>query len=240
MPSDSCPGDDIPILMLTARDLVTDRVVGLDAGADDYLTKPFALDEMRARLRALVRRSGAAQTILRYADLELDTAECRARRGIRQLKLTRTEYALLELFLRNPPRVLSRTHIFDSVWGCASLELGDAVFYACGPGSKRSQLRWALNRSRICWARSLPLSVAMPTPSLGMFASAGADASSIDPMALACRHASCSNLITRGSDAAAGPSPAPLLASRAGIASGAGGVAPMTIRASYSVEDALA
>jgi two-component system response regulator MprA len=103
--------------MLTARDLVADRVAGLDAGADDYLVKPFALEELRARIRALLRRSGADDEVLRFADLELDTAACRARRGERVLELTRTEYALLELFLRNPRRVLSRTLIFDSVWG---------------------------------------------------------------------------------------------------------------------------
>jgi two-component system response regulator MprA len=110
-------GDAIPILMLTARDLVSDRVAGLDVGADDYLVKPFALDELRARLRALLRRSGADREVLTYGDITLDTAACRARRGDRLLELTRTEYALLELFLRNPERVLSRTLIFDSVWG---------------------------------------------------------------------------------------------------------------------------
>ncbi|SHN33383.1 response regulator transcription factor [Actinacidiphila paucisporea] len=110
-------GDRTPILMLTARDLVADRVAGLDAGADDYLAKPFALEELRARIRALLRRSGADQEVLRFADLEMDTAACRATRGGRVLDLTRTEYALLELFLRNPRRVLSRTLIFDSVWG---------------------------------------------------------------------------------------------------------------------------
>jgi two-component system response regulator MprA len=103
--------------MLTARDLVADRVAGLDAGADDYLAKPFALEELRARIRALLRRSGADQELLRFADLEMDTAACRATRGGRVLDLTRTEYALLELFLRNPRRVLSRTLVFDSVWG---------------------------------------------------------------------------------------------------------------------------
>ncbi|MFI1091205.1 response regulator transcription factor [Streptomyces sp. NPDC020917] len=110
-------GDRTPILMLTARDLVADRVAGLDAGADDYLVKPFALEELRARIRALLRRSGADDEVLQFADLALDTAACRARRGERVLELTRTEYALLELFLRNPRRVLSRTLIFDSVWG---------------------------------------------------------------------------------------------------------------------------
>jgi len=95
-------GDDTPILMLTARDLVSDRVAGLDAGADDYLAKPFALEELRARLRALLRRSGAGVELLRFGE---------------RLPLTKTEFALLELFLRNPGRVLSRTQIFESVWG---------------------------------------------------------------------------------------------------------------------------
>jgi len=102
-------GDETPILMLTARDLVAARVAGLDAGADDYLVKPFALDELRARLRALLRRGGQTRDTLAFADLELDLAACRARRGERVLSLTRTEYAVLELFLRNPRRVLSRT-----------------------------------------------------------------------------------------------------------------------------------
>ncbi|MEU6343331.1 MULTISPECIES: response regulator transcription factor [unclassified Streptomyces] len=111
-------GDRVPILMLTARDLVEDRVAGLDAGADDYLVKPFALDELRARVRALLRRGGPPQAeLIRFADLELDVAACRARRGDRTLELTRTEYALFELFLRNPHRVLSRSLIFDAVWG---------------------------------------------------------------------------------------------------------------------------
>jgi two-component system, OmpR family, response regulator MprA len=110
-------GDDTPILMLTARDLVSDRVAGLDAGADDYLAKPFALEELRARLRALLRRSGAGAGQLRFADVELDVAAHQARRGGEPLLLTKTEFALLELFVRNPGRVLSRTQIFESVWG---------------------------------------------------------------------------------------------------------------------------
>jgi two-component system response regulator MprA len=110
-------GHDTPILMLTARDLVADRVAGLDAGADDYLTKPFALDELRARLRALLRRSGARTENLRFADVELDLDGCQADRAGRRLHLTKTELSLLELFLRNPRRVLSRTQIFESVWG---------------------------------------------------------------------------------------------------------------------------
>ena len=110
-------GDDIPILMLTARDLVSDRVAGLDAGADDYLAKPFALEELRARLRALLRRTGAGADLLRFADIELDLAAHRASRRGELLPLTKTEFALLELFLRNPGRVLSRTQLFESVWG---------------------------------------------------------------------------------------------------------------------------
>ena len=110
-------GDDTPILMLTARDLVCDRVAGLDAGADDYLAKPFALEELRARLRALLRRSGAGTALLRFSDVELDPAAHQASRGGEPLTLTKTEFALLELFLRNPGRVLTRTQIFESVWG---------------------------------------------------------------------------------------------------------------------------
>ena len=110
-------GDDTPILMLTARDLVSDRVAGLDAGADDYLAKPFALEELRARLRALLRRSGAGADRLRFADIEIDLAAHQASRRNERLQLTKTEFALLELFVRNPGRVLSRTQIFESVWG---------------------------------------------------------------------------------------------------------------------------
>jgi two-component system response regulator MprA len=110
-------GHDTPILMLTARDLVTDRVAGLDAGADDYLAKPFALEELRARLRALLRRSGARAEVLHFADVDLDLSGRRVERAGRRLELTKTELSLLELFLRNPERVLSRTQIFESVWG---------------------------------------------------------------------------------------------------------------------------
>ncbi|GAA0384458.1 DNA-binding response regulator [Acrocarpospora corrugata] len=110
-------GDQTPILMLTARDLVADRVAGLDAGADDYLAKPFALEELRARLRALMRRSGASREVLGFADVELDLAGRVARRAGVELTMTRTELALLELFLRNPGRVLTREIIYESVWG---------------------------------------------------------------------------------------------------------------------------
>jgi two-component system response regulator MprA len=109
--------DRTPILMLTARDLVSDRVAGLDAGADDYLAKPFALEELRARLRALLRRSGAAVELLEFGDITFDPVACRASRAGRQLTLTKTELTLLELFMRNPGRVLSHPFILDSVWG---------------------------------------------------------------------------------------------------------------------------
>jgi two-component system response regulator MprA len=112
-------GSELPILMLTARDQVADRVEGLEAGADDYLVKPFALEELVARVRALLRRLGPddAATLLRFADLELDTGTREVRRGDEPLTLTRTEFALLELFLRNPKQVLTRSVIFDRVWG---------------------------------------------------------------------------------------------------------------------------
>ena len=112
-------GSAMPILMLTARDQVSDRVAGLEAGADDYLVKPFALEELVARVRALLRRLGAdeAGTTLTFADVTLDTGTRDVSRGDQSLTLTRTEFALLELFLRNPKQVLTRSVIFDRVWG---------------------------------------------------------------------------------------------------------------------------
>jgi two-component system response regulator MprA len=112
-------GDRTPILMLTALDDVHDRVAGLDDGADDYLAKPFALEELLARLRALLRRTGAPPQggLLRAGDLELDPVAYEVRRRGRLLELTRTEFALLELFLRHPRQVLTRDVIFDRVWG---------------------------------------------------------------------------------------------------------------------------
>ncbi|HEY3561350.1 MAG TPA: response regulator transcription factor [Kribbella sp.] len=110
-------GDRTPILMLSARELVDDRVTGLDAGADDYLTKPFALAELRARLRALLRRNESGAEQLAYGDLVLDLATARVTRGVREISLSRTEYLLLELFLRNPGRVLSQPSIYQAVWG---------------------------------------------------------------------------------------------------------------------------
>jgi two-component system response regulator MprA len=111
----------VPVLMLTARDSVGDRVAGLDAGADDYLVKPFALQELLARLRALIRRSmiaapaGAEQ--LAYSDIRLDPQTREAWRGERELRLTRTEFGILEAFLRHPRQVLTRANLFEQVWG---------------------------------------------------------------------------------------------------------------------------
>lgn len=117
-------GDRTPILMLTARDAVDDRVAGLDAGADDYLVKPFALAELLARLRALLRRTtrgdDALDTVLRFEDLSLDTATREVRRGDRRVELTNTEFLLLELFLEHPRVVLAREVLLDRVWGLAS------------------------------------------------------------------------------------------------------------------------
>ncbi len=111
-------GNWTPVLMLTAREAVSDRVAGLDAGADDYLAKPFALEELLARLRALVRRSTSDGAVeLSFRDLALDLRRHEARRGSRPIELTRTEFLLLELFLRNPRQVLTRTTIFERVWG---------------------------------------------------------------------------------------------------------------------------
>jgi two-component system response regulator MprA len=112
-------GDRTPVLMLTARDAVTDRVEGLDAGADDYLVKPFALDELLARLRALLRRTVATpnESLLKFGDVVLDLQTMEVRRGQRELQLTRTEFRLLELFMRNPRVVLTRSRIFEEVWG---------------------------------------------------------------------------------------------------------------------------
>jgi two-component system, OmpR family, response regulator MprA len=111
-------GSRVPVLMLTARETVGDRVAGLDAGADDYLVKPFALEELLARVRALLRRSAPqANDVLSFADLELDVGTREVRRGDRQIELTRTEFHLLELLLRNPRQVLTRSLILERVWG---------------------------------------------------------------------------------------------------------------------------
>lgn len=108
---------DVPILMLTAKESVEDRVTGLDAGADDYLVKPFAFDELMARLRALLRRAQPTKPqVYRFGDLELDTGTRQGRRGGRIFDLTAKEYELLELFMRHPRQVLTREIIFDRVW----------------------------------------------------------------------------------------------------------------------------
>ena len=110
-------GDRTPILMLTARTAVADRVSGLDAGADDYLTKPFALEELLARVRALLRRVAEPDGLLRFADLSLNPAARTCERGGERIELTRTEFNLLELFLLNPNRVLTRDMLLDRIWG---------------------------------------------------------------------------------------------------------------------------
>ncbi|MCX6398608.1 MAG: response regulator transcription factor [Propionibacteriales bacterium] len=115
-------GNDVPVIVLTARDAVGDRVEGLDAGADDYLTKPFALEELLARLRALLRRvvpaeDGAEEEVLSFADLTMNVTTREVRRGSRSIELTRTEFTLLEMFLRRPRRVLDRSFILEEVWG---------------------------------------------------------------------------------------------------------------------------
>jgi two-component system, OmpR family, response regulator MprA len=111
-------GNQLPVLMLTARAEVENRVAGLDAGADDYVTKPFALEELLARLRALLRRVGPGPSdVLKFADLELDPGTREVRRGGNSIELTRTEFSLLELFMLNPRQVLTRSIIFERVWG---------------------------------------------------------------------------------------------------------------------------
>ncbi len=115
-------GNDVPILVLTARDAVGDRVEGLDAGADDYLTKPFALQELLARLRALLRRvappvDGDEEEVLTFSDLTMNVTTREVTRGDRGIELTRTEFTLLEMFLRRPRRVLERSFILEEVWG---------------------------------------------------------------------------------------------------------------------------
>jgi heavy metal response regulator len=110
-------GNSVPILMLTARDTIGDRVRGLDSGADDYLVKPFAFQELLARVRALLRRSGTAKTShLQVGDLALDTLTRRASRGGQVVELTTREYALLEFLMRHPGQALSRTQIVEHVW----------------------------------------------------------------------------------------------------------------------------
>ena len=124
-------GDDLPILVLTARDSVSERVAGLDAGADDYLPKPFALEELLARLRALLRRTGPEETtenaMMTFGDLTLDPATREVYRGKRPISLTRTEFALLEMLIANPRRVLTRSRILEEVWGFDFPTSGNAL-----------------------------------------------------------------------------------------------------------------
>jgi two-component system, OmpR family, response regulator MprA len=124
-------GDDLPILVLTARDSVSERVGGLDAGADDYLPKPFALEELLARLRALLRRTGPEESsesaVMTFADLTLDPGTREVYRGKRAISLTRTEFALLEMLIANPRRVLTRSRILEEVWGFDFPTSGNAL-----------------------------------------------------------------------------------------------------------------
>ena len=125
-------GDDLPILVLTARDSVSERVAGLDAGADDYLPKPFALEELLARMRALLRRTkpdddDAESGAMQFSDLTLDPVTREVTRGQRQISLTRTEFALLEMLIANPRRVLTRSRILEEVWGFDFPTSGNAL-----------------------------------------------------------------------------------------------------------------
>ncbi len=125
-------GDDLPILVLTARDSVSERVAGLDAGADDYLPKPFALEELLARMRALLRRRAAPEETadnraLTFSDLSLDPVTREVTRGDRAISLTRTEFSLLEMLIANPRRVLTRSRILEEVWGFDFPTSGNAL-----------------------------------------------------------------------------------------------------------------
>jgi two-component system response regulator MprA len=124
-------GDDLPILVLTARDSVSERVAGLDAGADDYLPKPFALEELLARMRALLRRTTPEEqsdsAIMTFSDLTLDPVTREVHRGKRPISLTRTEFALLEMLIANPRRVLTRSRILEEVWGFDFPTSGNAL-----------------------------------------------------------------------------------------------------------------
>jgi len=138
--------DPVPVLVVTARDAVDDRIEGLDAGADDYLVKPFAIEELRARVRALLRRTGAGDDALRFGDLSLDTATREVYRGERRMQLTRTEFNLLELFMRNPRQVLTRSQIYERVWG-----------YDFGPASNALRVYVGYLRRKLDDAGARPL-----------------------------------------------------------------------------------
>jgi len=124
-------GDDLPVLVLTARDSISERVAGLDAGADDYLPKPFALEELLARMRALLRRTkpedDAESVAMTFSDLTLDPVTREVTRGQRQISLTRTEFSLLEMLIANPRRVLTRSRILEEVWGFDFPTSGNAL-----------------------------------------------------------------------------------------------------------------
>lgn len=140
-------GWDRPILVLTARDGVSDRVAGLDAGADDYLPKPFALEELLARVRSLVRRASAdsiaaeapVESKLSFEDLELDADTREVSRGGRAISLTRTEFALLQLLMENPRKVLSRSKILEEVWGYDFPTSGNALEVYIGYLRKKTE-----------------------------------------------------------------------------------------------------
>jgi two-component system response regulator MprA len=141
-------GNRVPILMLTARETIADRIAGLDAGADDYLPKPFDLGELEARVRALMRRAGADgdPDVLRFAELELDAGRHGARVGDTFVELTRTEYQLLELLMLNPRRVLPHSLIYDRVWG-----------YDFGPASNGQRVYVGYLRRKLEEAGARPL-----------------------------------------------------------------------------------
>lgn len=137
-------GDELPILMLTARDGVSERVAGLDAGADDYLPKPFALEELLARLRAILRRSaidaeGGTNEVLEFDDLTMDLSSREVTRAGQQIELTRTEFALLELLLRNARRVMTRSIILEEVWGYDFPTSGNALEVYVGYLRKKTE-----------------------------------------------------------------------------------------------------
>jgi two-component system response regulator MprA len=145
----------VPVLMLTARDSVGDRVAGLDAGADDYLVKPFALQELLARLRALMRRSmittpaaAAEADRLRFADVRMDVSTREVWRGARSLRLTRTEFGILEVFLRHPRQVLTRSGLFEQVWGYDFGETSNSIHVYLGYLRRKLE---AEGESRLLW-----------------------------------------------------------------------------------------